>query len=277
MPKTVTPADLALPFYRMHLGWQLQRASEQAVAHYQESDEVNTVDQLPSLFSGRISQQGEVDRVRIVVAKGTKYRAKVNARECGMLLDSVLRVVHPKDGEEVARNDDQSRNKYDASVDFSAKEDGVLELQISDLVDGFGMRYAYTVELEVIEPSVGLTVAADHFAMPGGEDLEIPITVSRVSGYSSKLKITATGLPEGVSCEAVVSEAKGDSSKLATLKMTASDNVSHQGAFQISAVALGDDEMPVGKPVTATYALRDEVEIRDVWLTVTPKSGKATD
>jgi hypothetical protein len=188
-----------------------------------------------------------------------------------MLIDSVLKVIDLTDGTELATNDDETRGKYDAQVDFTAKKTEMIEIQISDLVGGFGMRHAYTVEVHSIQPSFGASVAADHFVVPGGGSLEIPVTISRSGGDVSKLRISVAGLPEGVACEPIVSEPKGDSAKAVKLKMTASDGITHQGKFQIVAVALAEDDMPSGEPIKARYDLAGICEVDDLWLTVHPK------
>lgn len=258
-------------FLPSSLGWQWQCGNTNNGHHHLESTDAVEIEQLPCLFSGRIENAGDVDRMRIAVTKGEKYRAKVHARRSGMLLDSVLKVIDLTDGTELATNDDQTRGKYDAQVDFTAKKTEMIEIQISDLVGGFGMRHAYTVEVHSIQPSFGASVAADHFVVPGGGSLEIPVTISRSAGDVSKLRISVAGLPEGVACEPVVSEPKGDSAKAVKLKMTASDGITHQGKFQIVAVALAEDDMPSGEPIKARYDLAGICELDDLWLTVHPK------
>ena len=186
-----------------------------------------------------------------------------------MILDSVLRVVDLEDGKELARNDDQKKGEYDARVDFTAKQDGQVEIQISDLVDGFGMRHAYTIVASIVKPSVEASVADDHFALKAGESLEVPVTVTRADGYAAKLQFSVAELPQGVTCEAVVSEPKGDTSKAVKLKLIAKDDVVHQGAIKIKAVELGDDGA-AGEAFYVSYELAKTARIDEFWLTVSP-------
>ena len=252
------------------LGWQYQGAHAARGNEFFETAEVPVMESTPCSYSGRIATPGEIDRVQLAVSKGKKYRVAVHARRSGMILDSVLRVVDLKDGKEVGRNDDVTRGKYDARVDFTAKEDGRVEVQISDLVDGFGMRHAYTVVVAVVEPSVDVTVAEDHFALKAGESLEIPVTIGRSDGYVSKLQISAAKLPEGITGEAVVSESKGDSSKTVKLKLTAADGVTHQGPIHIEVIELGAEDAKKGEPFHAKYELAKILRIDELWLTVAP-------
>ncbi len=252
------------------LGWQYQGAHVARGDEFFESDEVLLMEKTPCSYSGRISAAGEVDRVRLSVQKGKKYRIAVHARNSGMILDSVLRVVDLKDGKEVGRNDDETRGKYDARVDFTATENGLIEVQVSDLVDGFGMRHAYTLLATTVEPSVEVTVAEDHFALKAGESLEIPVTIERQDGYAFKLQVSPTGLPKGVTAETVFSESKGDSSKALKLKLTASEGVTHQGPIKIEVLVLGPDDTKHGEPFYASFALAKLLRIDEFWLTVAP-------
>ncbi len=109
------------------LGWQWQvLATQEDAASLVESEdaaEPTVAEQLPCIFSGHIGRPGEIDRVRVEVEKGKKYRASVQSREFGFAIDSVLRFVDGKAGTELARNDDRSRDQYDAAVEYSPKED----------------------------------------------------------------------------------------------------------------------------------------------------------
>jgi len=254
------------------LGWQYQGSHVARGDEFFESAELVVMEKTPCSYSGRIAAAGEIDRVQLAVKKGKKYRVAVHARRSGMNLDSVLRVVDLEDGKELGRNDDVTRGKYDARVDFTAKEDERVEVQISDLVDGFGMRHAYTVVVAVVEPSVEVTVAEDHFAVKAGEALEIPVTIGRRDGYASKLLISAVGLPEGITTEAVVSETKGDSSKAVKLKITAADGISHQGPIQIQVIEVedGKGDAKEAKPFHAKHELAKVLRIDEFWLSVAP-------
>ena len=252
------------------LGWQYQGAHVPRGQEFFETAELAVMETTPCSYSGRISAAGEIDRVQLAVNKGKKYRVAVYARRSGMILDSVLRVVDLKDESELGRNDDATRGEYDARVDFTAKQDGRVEVQISDLVDGFGMRHAYTIVVQVVSPSVDVTVAEDHFAVKSGESLEIPITITRRDGYAAKLQIKAAGLPEGVTSEAVVSEAKGDSSKAVKLKLTAADGIAHQVPMRIQVIEMGAEDATPSDPLHAKYELAKVLQINEFWLTVSP-------
>ncbi len=253
------------------LGWQWQQtgSNESTIMHeIGNNGSTSDVIDLPCVFSGHIGQPAEVDRLRFHVQSGKKYRVAVHSRQFKFTLDSVLRLVDPKDGSELARNDDRSRNEYDAEIDYSAKADGELELQISDLFDAFGPRHAYSVVIEESKPTVSLSLADDHFVAKAGETVEVPVTLSRLAGFNQKLRVTAEGLPAGVRAEAVVSETKGDSAKSVKLKITADKDALYQGTFHVVGQPLDSEGNPTSETFTAVHPLRDVVQVKDIWLTI---------
>ena len=185
------------------------------------------------------------------------------------MLDSVLRVVDTRSDSELARNDDRGRDEYDASVDYTAKEDAEVELQISDLVEAFGPWHAYSIVIEHATPTVQLSLAEDHCLVKAGESVAIPVSISRLDGFDRKLRVTAEGLPEGVRCESIDSEPKGDSAKSVSLKLTADKEMVHQGTFRVVAHELDADGKQTGESTTAAHPLREIVSVREIWLTVT--------
>lgn len=280
-PKLIQSAATGYSPSVMHLpgslGWQWQTTATQETANVFESDnpqQLARIDRLPCIFSGHIAQSGEIDRALISLKKGKKYRASVRSREFGFTVDSVVRFVDAKSGEELARNDDRSRNEYDAAVDYSPKSDVDAELQVSDLVDGFGARHAYSVLIEETKPKLELTVDADHFLVKAGGSVEVPITISRLHDFQSKVEVVASGLPNGVSAEAVYSEAKGGSAKSVKLKLTATtEAASFQGVFRIEGRVSEEDDNDADPVFTATYPLRDVIRLDSIWLTVTAEKS----
>ncbi len=251
------------------------------------SDAESTVvaDSLPFVFTGRAMTDGQIDRVAFDAAGGEKYRVRSVARGLGYLYDSVIRVLD-SDGKKIAEKDDLSRTDFDASLDFSVKEDTRVELQILDAVDGSGPRHAFGVHVHAVKPSVTLNVAANQFSLSAGESLEIPISIDRQDGFSGRLAIRAEGLPDGVEADESISEAKGDTAKSVKLKLRAVKDASHRGPFRIVASVAeetadsgadgpddtGAEQVPVAsEEFIATYPIAGEITVEDLWLTVAPK------
>jgi hypothetical protein len=223
---------------------------------------------LPIVYSGHIDSRGEVDRIRFRVAEGETYRIRVHSQQLGFQVDSVLRLVDPQSGDELARNDDASRNQFDASLDYRATADGEVELQVFDLLDGAGPYHAYSVTIDRRRPSVRLSLDSDHYQCQAGQSAEIPVTISRFDGFASRLRVQTEGLPAGVDLEAVVSEPKGDSAKSVKLKVVADKATTFQGPIQVVARAIDESGEPTGATFPARHALSDTIQVDNIWLTV---------
>ena len=245
----------------------------------------------PFVFTGRATSENQIDRVVFDAAGGVKYRVRSVARNRGYLYDSVIRVLD-SDGKKIAEKDDLSRTDFDASLDFSVKEDTRVEVEIRDAVGGFGPRHAFGVHVHAVEPSVTLNVAADQFALSAGESLEIPILINRNDGFASRLAIRAENLPDGVEADEQISEPKGDTAKTVKLKLQASKDASHRGPFRIVAsiapetadseddradetdaeqASIDPAKFTRAYPFTATYPFAAGITVKDLWLTVAPK------
>ena len=224
---------------------------------------------LPLLYWGHILQAKQVDRLRVRVREGITYRAEINSREFGFKLDSVLRVLKADLQTQITRNDDAGKKNFDAAVEFKAEKDEELIIEISDLADSGGLRHAYELQIAALEPKVNLNVAADHFRVSIGKSLEIPIAIERAADYVQRLEISASGLPTGVAVEKIYSEPKGDSSKAVKLKLNAaSDAMAFQGPIELLFTPVDDKHLPVGNSLPIRHALRPQVSLRHVWLSV---------
>jgi hypothetical protein len=252
------------------LGWQQQFSGPiNALGVIESADgAVLGAESVPFIFSGHVSKPSEVDRVRFVGKKSTKYQATIHSRAFGFLLDSVLTISKAGENEVIARNDDRERDVADASVEFTASEDGEYELSVSDLVDGFGPRHTYSVVVEESQPVVELVVAEDHFTMKAGESMDIAVSIQRRNGFDKKLNVLCEHLPQTVKSEFVVSEPKGDSSKNVTIKLTAEKDAKFSGNFQIVAQPLDASDSALGPAITATHHLNSLTKLKDIWLTV---------
>lgn len=232
--------------------------------------------ELPVVVSGHISKPQEIHSFSFSATKGTKYRAEVRSKIDGFLLDSKLTIVHKKTDKTLASNDDVASGRYDAGVDFTANEDGEIEVRLSELLEGFGPRHFYQLSVREIEPSFRLSVSADHFLASSDQPLEIAVSVSRDSGFKGKIRITAEALPQGVTADPVISEIKGDTSKSVKLKLIAGKDSAGHGTFQILGTVLDSDDKPTEQTVAATYALRPAIALSRFWLTVPPSKKDKT-
>lgn len=247
------------------------------------SEDAATVVTLPAIVSGQIDRPTTVKKLTLPLEPGKKYRAQVFSRTSGLSVDSVLTIIDPATGAQLARNDDTG-NERDAKVDFSlpaaAKEPAAVELRLSDLVGGHGYGHGFSLLVAPIEPSLRLTVAADHFRAVAGDKVEIPVSIQRLDGANEPLRIVAEGLPTGATCEAVTSDAKGDSSKEVKLTIQAAAEAAgmplrFQGSFRIVAYPAPAPETPADAPApaplaVANRALEEGFSLGELWLTISP-------
>ncbi|WP_145416815.1 serine protease [Planctomycetes bacterium K23_9] len=224
----------------------------------------DTAKQLPAVAMGHITAKGQVDRFRFSAKKGRKYRIESWSKAAGFLLDSELKLIDPETDKQLAINDDQTRGQYDSVLEYTAKSDGELIVELRDLVDNWGPRHAYQLLLAESSPSANLSVAADHFVVEKDKPLEIDIAVNRDRGFDSKIRFSAADLPDGIQCDEVTVDAKAKSAKL---KLVCKNDKPFQGAFRIEAQRLDKDDMPADTKLPVIYQLRPEVAVKKLWLT----------
>jgi hypothetical protein len=229
---------------------------------------------LPALLSGHFLKADETHHYNFKANKGTKYRAEVRSKANGFLLDSKLTITEAKSGKTLASNDDMSSGGYDAGVDFTATEDGPIDVTVAEMLGEFGPRHFYQLSICELKPECQLSMTEDHFVVTQSKPLELSVSVNRKSGFNSKVKIAATDLPDGIQSDAVVSEPKGDTAKTVKLKLTAADNAIGHGRFRIVGTILDANDEPTEETIAATYKLRPSIPLTEFWLTVPPAPAK---
>lgn len=253
------------------MGWCfLGKETTDASHYYHEPFDAK----LPAVVFGHIRRPKEVHTISFAVNAGTKYRAEVRSKADGFLLDSKLEVIESKSGAVLASNDDVSRGGYDAAVEFTAKSDGTVDLKLTEMLEAFGPRHFYRLSVHPVAPSCKLSVAADRFVLSSDKPLEIPVAVKREFGFSSKVRVEVQGLPEGVTCEPVVSEAKGDTAKSVKLLLKPGQIQSGHHPIRVTASVVDDQSEsdsqsePSEGSVTASFSLRPSIDVKDFWLTL---------
>lgn len=217
---------------------------------------------------GVIEVPGDEDTIRFKATKGQKLVFQVESRSLGYPLDPELRVFDGE-GNEVAKSDDATRDVFDPLLKFTAKTDGQYSVSIRDVFRHGGWRYAWRMHVEEPKPSVALTVKSDRFTLTADKALEIPVAVARSNGFAQEFEIAIDELPPGVTAEAVKSEAKGDTSKSVTLKLTAAEPKAFNGTVRIVG------RLAEQQTVAATAALAAfKTSTNQIWFTVTPPAEK---
>lgn len=177
---------------------------------------------LPTIVSGRFTNPGEKHTYRFAATKGQKLKLEVGSREFGFPLDGVL-VVEDAAGKQLHRVDDDKK-QADPELVFTAPADGEYRVRLADLHDRGGLRFVYQLAIQPVTADYALTVAGDAFLLAKDKPLEIPVTIDRRDGLENDIAVSLTGLPEGLTCDAVTSAAKGDTAKTVKLIVKAADS-----------------------------------------------------
>lgn len=169
----------------------------------------------PIVVSGRIERPGDVDAFELRLKKGDKLAARIFSRELGFPLDPVLTLLDAA-GKTLVRIDDVNQNR-DGQLLHTIAADGVYRLRVQDLYGHGGPRYVYRLHVARATPDFSLALTGDHYVLPVGKSVEIPITVDRQNGLADEIEVRVEGLPEGITAEPVRSLGKGDTAKAVKL------------------------------------------------------------
>ncbi len=235
----------------------------------------------PFSLTGTIAQADEVDEYQFSAKKDETLQVKVESAALGFPLDPVLEIRDAK-GQSIRVVDDQSRSAIDAEYDFKAPADGEYQIQIKDRFQHGGWDYAYLLTVAAPKPSANLSVAADAFSLTKDKPVEIPVTIAKSNGFSEKLEVKVTGLPEGYTVETEAggkveepqregrrgrgrSRDQNQNRESVKLKITAKGDEPFHGPVWITA-KLGE------KDLTATTPTANASEkASHVWITYQPK------
>src|SRR5436190_8610241 len=157
---------------------------------------------VPTVINGRIGTAKDMDRFRFKAPADGKLVADIEARRYGSPLDSMIAVYA---GESlVAQNDDADGT--DARIEFDAKKDTEYTVSVRDLTGRGGENFGY--RLAIRPPTAAApTFVAKHFPdavrLHRGARTRIRCEVVR-TGFDAPIRLSAVGLPAGVSAEPLV-------------------------------------------------------------------------
>ena len=122
-------------------------------------------------------------------------------------LDPVLCIEDAK-GKQLARDDD-SGERQDAKLDWTAPADGTYHLAVSDLIRSGGNAHFYRLEIDWITPSLNATFTPDRLVVEAGKSAEATVTIGFADGYKGNPAVVIQGLPDGVSAQIPATEKGG--------------------------------------------------------------------
>ena len=223
---------------------------------------------LPFALTACLNQPNERDQFEFEGRKGESLRIRCLARSIGQPTDPLIRILNAA-GSQLQEQDDASRGKPDCDLTFKVPVDGKYAVEVRDRFDGGGWRYAYLLIVEKPQADFEITLSAGRFTVASGKPLEIPVTVSRMNGFSEAIEISVNGLPAGVSAPPVTSLAKGATSKAVKLVLTSDGSVAANVAISIQAKA-GN----IQRLATAPSGIGEQ-RIESGWLTAIRKKPAA--
>jgi hypothetical protein len=184
-----------------------------------DSDEPRPI-QMPVVISGRVARPRSANTFLLQGKKGTPIVARIESRALGFPMDPLLQMLD-MEGKVLGEVDDVSKNR-DPLLSFTPPADGQYQLVVRDLHRDGGFRFVYRLSVSELQADFSLGLAADKLVMKSGEDLEVEVSIERIQGFKEEVELTIEGLPDGISCPAVVSAGEGDSAKKVKLKFSGS-------------------------------------------------------
>lgn len=165
---------------------------------------------LPTSVTGRLARSGQSDSYRVALQKDQAVVVSVESRSLNLALDPVLSIKDPS-GSVVSDVDDTGPNR-DLATAFTASKDGDYRLTVSDRFRQGGERHFYLLTVRPEEPDFELSATSDAITVTPDKTAEVQVKIARrksPAGAIGPITIEPTGLPEGVTAPAVVSETSG--------------------------------------------------------------------
>jgi hypothetical protein len=163
-----------------------------------EKAEMGQVLTLPVALSGRLGAPNDIDAYRFEAKKGQIYDFEVISRRAGAATDPVLRVLNARDAVQVEADDTRGLGK-DARLEWTAPEDGLYALQVSDLHSRGGDDFGYVLQAEPAKPDFELTCDPDKQNVGPGGRVPVFVQLTRTGGFNGPVTMEWEGLPPGLS------------------------------------------------------------------------------
>lgn len=171
-------------------------------------------------YWGTFESKSDEDAIAIETIQAGHWRIAARSIEVGSDADLVLEILDGN-GKSLAKQGDSGEIK-DPVLKDQMKAPGKYLIVVRDLHRALGENYRYRIELVDERPSVLGTIAKDVFVGEAGKPIEMEIALERTYDCADEATLRLEGLPEGVTCEPVVSRSGDDSAKKVVLKVNAS-------------------------------------------------------
>jgi len=171
-------------------------------------------------YWGVLETKGDEDAVAIETVQAGHWRVAARSLELGSDADLVLEILDAN-GKSIAKQGESGEIK-DPVLKDQMKAPGKYAIVVRDLHRAFGENHRYRIELLDERPSVLGSIAKDVLVGEVGKPIEMAVALERTYECTDEATLRLEGLPEGVTCEPVVSRSVDDSAKKVILKLMAS-------------------------------------------------------
>ncbi|MFM7057728.1 MAG: PPC domain-containing protein, partial [Planctomycetota bacterium] len=202
------PARLPLPAFP-ELRLEITDLIELQETEPNDAPGMATLTPMDAVANGRIMQPGDVDCWRLQLQQGQAVELDLRAARLNSSLDSLLTVTDAQ-GKKLAESDDLAPGQTDSSLLFTAPTDGTYTVAVSDrFADRGGAAFGYRLAARsaaTLVPDFDVTSSLDAARVLRGGDVKLKVTVGRRHGFAGEIRLEASDLPTGVTCDAVTVE-----------------------------------------------------------------------
>lgn len=170
-------------------------------AHANNSFEQGQPVPVPSVISGTIEAESDIDCFTFEAKAGDRLSFQVFARQAWSDVDPYLRILNDK-GALVSEADDSTIRRVQSAdswlENWGAPADGKYTLEIRDLHLRGGPQFTYAVEITRALPHFLLEVDTDKTLLAPGSGGVFYVRGLRKNGFVGEIQLHVEGLPAGV-------------------------------------------------------------------------------
>ena len=225
---------------------------------------------------GSLAKPGEEDSFTFSAKAKQKYEIEARAFPFRYPTDPVF-VLKKSDGTVIREVDDGRGLVRDGNYLWTAPADDKFIVTVRDRFGKSGPDFRYNLRIREPEPSFRGVVEKSNYVLEAGKDSTVKVTVTRVHDHKTGLKLSADGLPAGVSFEEPeIPEKTGDVS----VKLKAEKGVKAFSGPIIFRIEEVEGEKKAKATCHYTFQRKDARgpylvdEVEQLWLTVKAEPEK---
>jgi len=209
-------------------------------------------------YWGAFETKGDEDAIAIETVQAGHWRVAAHSIDVGSDADLVLEILDGN-GRSLAKQGESGEIK-DPVLKDQMKAPGKYTIVVRDLHRAFGDNHRYRLELVDERPSVLGTISKDVVVGEVGKPIEMEIAIERTYECADDATVRLEGLPEGVTCEPVISRSGDESAKKVVLRVIASQPCSIPVQIRIEQANRAE----------AAYAISGPHRQSNLWLIAKP-------